>query len=188
MRKLLLTSVTILSADACFAHGFGGSGFLHPLTGIDHLMAMIAVGAWSAQLGGKAIFRVPASFLIMMCLGGLIGIKNFHIGYIEFGIALSVVLLGAAIAINKKTAWLFAAMAVGLFGFCHGYSHGAEIPQQQHITAYIIGFLVTTLGLHVAGAVGGLLLLEERNGENILRGLGTVTAAIGIFLLLKLLK
>lgn len=185
MRKLLMI-ILFFIPSTLWAHGFGGNGFLHPLTGMDHLVAMIAVGAWSAQLGGKAIYRVPASFLVMMCLGGLVGIQKMQVEYTEFGIALSVVLLGLAIAINRKTAWLIAALAVGIFGFCHGYSHGVEIPHQHKVAEYIIGFMVTTLGLHIVGAVGGLLLLEEKNGGTILRIAGVLGTVIGIFFFLKL--
>ena len=187
MRKFLFIGLFLFPATL-WGHGFGGSGFLHPLTGIDHLIAMVAVGAWSAQLGGKAIYLVPASFLVMMCLGGLVGIQKIPVGYTEFGIALSVVLLGLAIAINKKIACLIAAMAVGIFGFCHGYSHGVEILYQRKMAEYIIGFMITTLGLHIVGAVSGLLLLEEKNGEAMLRLAGVVGAVVGIFLFLKLLS
>ncbi|MBS1688496.1 MAG: HupE/UreJ family protein [Bacteroidetes bacterium] len=186
MRKFLFIGFLFFPATL-WAHGFGGSGFLHPLTGIDHIIAMVAVGAWSAQLGGKAIYRVPASFLAMMCLGGVVGIQKIPVAYTELSIALSVLLLGLAIAINKKIAWLIAAVAVGLFGFYHGYSHGAEIPNQHKVAEYIVGFLLTTLGLHIAGAVAGLLLLEEKNGEAILRIAGGLGAATGVFLFLKLL-
>ena len=187
MRKLLLTLTLMLFIRPCQAHGFSGSGFLHPLTGIDHLVAMIAVGAWSAQIGGKAIYKVPAAFMIMMCIGGISGIYSININFTEFGIALSVILLGASITINKRVAWYIAAIAVGLFGFCHGYSHGREIPHQHNILLYMFGFLLTTLGLHIVGAVGTLLLLEEKRGKATLSWLGTAAFIIGIYLFLKLL-
>ncbi len=186
MRRFLILFLFLIASHVSFAHGFGGSGFLHPLTGLDHLLAMIAVGVWSAQLGGKSIYLVPMSFLAMMLLGGIIGIKNISIGYVELMISLSVVFLGFTIAINKKVALLFAAIAVALFGFSHGYSHGLEINNTLNTAEYIIGFLVTTFGLHIVGASKGLLLLEKTNGQKHLRFFGAITFAIGICLLFNL--
>jgi urease accessory protein len=164
-------------------HGFGGGGFLHPLTGIDHMVAMVAVGAWSAQLGGTNVIRVPVAFLTMMCIGGLIGVAATPLPYVQFGVVVSVILLGLAIALNQRVAWILAVLGVGIFGLFHGYSHGREIPQQQHVALYIFGFLITTLGLHVVGAVSGLLLLEHSRGKVYLRRVGVVVFFVGIYLL-----
>lgn len=169
----------------CSAHGFAGNGLLHPLTGLDHILAMIAVGAWSAQLGGKAIYLVPCSFLIMMVLGGIAGIEIISVNKIEWLIAVSIILLGLAICINKKISLLIAGLAVGTFGFSHGYAHGIDIPHTSNIFEYIIGFTITILGLHVIGAVGGLLILEEKNGCKHLRVLGAITSFIGIYLFVR---
>jgi urease accessory protein len=182
MRKVTISAGLIFWCTAAEAHAFGGSGFLHPLTGPDHLLAMVAVGAWSAQLGGKALWRVPLAFLVMMCLGGITGISQFPLSFVEYGIALSVVLMGLAIAINQRPSWLLAAIAVGLFGFCHGYAHGLEIPKQAHSGIFITGFLITTLGLHIVGAAGGLLLIEEKQGFKTLRFLGAATSLAGVVL------
>lgn len=184
-KKISIFIAFIFLDKYCLAHGFGGNGLLHPLTGLDHILAMVAVGAWSAQLGGRAIYLVPGSFLIMMFLGGITGIENISVGKIESLIALSVILLGLAICINKKMSLLIAGLAVGIFGFSHGYAHGTELPHTLNVGEYIIGFTITTLGLHVIGAVGGLLILEEKNGRNHLRLLGAVTSFIGVYLLFR---
>lgn len=162
------------------AHGFGGSGFLHPLTGVDHLVAMLAVGAWSAQIGGKAIYIVPSCFVGMMTLGGLVGLEGWLWTHLEVYIACSVCLLGLAIVWNRQYSIGIASCGVALFGFSHGYAHGLEIPQLLSPAIYIIGFLITTIGLHVIGAVGGLLILEELKGAVRLRWIGVVILVIGL--------
>jgi urease accessory protein len=168
----------------CLAHGFAGSGLLHPLTGWDHALAMLAVGAWSAQLGGRAIYIVPACFVLLMLLGALLGLSGWHLpGSVEALVALSVLLLGLAIGANRRLALVPAGVAVGLFGCCHGLAHGTEIPKAVNQAVYIGGFLVTTAGLHLVGAVGAVLLTEQRGGQQALRRLGFLTALAGGWLL-----
>ena len=166
-------------------HGFAGSGLLHPLTGLDHMMAMIAVGAWSAQLGGKNIIRVPLGFVTVMCIGGVLGVHSAALPFVETGIVFSVILLGLAIAANRRMAAPLAALAVGIFGLCHGYAHGREWPHLQQPSLYITGFLVTTATLHVVGAVGGLLLLERKDGARALRRAGVFVFLVGVYLLVR---
>jgi urease accessory protein len=156
------------------------SGWLHPLTGVDHMVAMLAVGAWSAQLGGTAIYFVPAAFVCAMAVGGMLGFERFLVPGTELGIALSVLLLGIAISWHRKLALPFAGLAVTLFGISHGYAHGYQMPVAHDKWSYAIGFLITTAGLHVAGAVGGLLLLERPTGNMLLRVAGAVTAFAGL--------
>jgi urease accessory protein len=165
-----------------FLHGFTGSGFLHPLTGLDHMLAMIAVGAWSAQLGGKNLIRVPFIFLIMMSVGGVLGMYGVRVPYVQMNIILSVILLGVAIALNQPIGWMLAAIAVGIFGLSHGYAHGKELPGQAHVIGYVIGFLITTAGLHVIGAAGGLLILEQQRGGIYLRWVGMGVFLLGMYL------
>ena len=184
-KKLSLFICFLFLLKYCSAHGFGGSGLLHPLTGIDHILAMIAVGAWSAQIGGKGIYLVPSCFLVMMVIGGIAGTEIIAIKNIDWLISFSIILLGLAICIDKKISILIAGLAVGAFGFTHGYAHGTEIPHNLNVYKYIVGFTITTLGLHVIGAVGGLLILEERNGSKQLRILGAITSFVGVYLLLR---
>ncbi len=173
----------ILISKTCFAHGYAGSGWLHPLTGYDHMIAMIAVGAWSAQLGGKAIWQVPLAFVCSMLVGGVLGFEHVTVPATEYGIALSVLILGLAIMIECRIGVMIAIVGVGLFGICHGYAHGYEIPQNENRIIYVCGFLVTTICLHLVGAVGGLLLLHEKRGRLYLRCCGGVAMLVGSFLI-----
>src|SRR5262245_21617508 len=122
---------------------------------------MIAVGAWSAQLGKYAVFSVPAAFVAAMLLGGMLGFEQFVVPGIELGIAVSVVMLGSAIALERRTPLFLAIVGVGLFGLCHGYAHGYEIPGMESKWMYASGFMITTASLHLIGAVGGILILEH---------------------------
>ncbi|SRR6266498_481247 len=155
---LLLMVVDLFTSKSPPAHGFVGSGWLHPLTGMDHMLAMLAVGAWSAQLGKRAVFSVPAAFVAAMLLGGTLG---------------------------RRTPLLVAALGVGLFGMCHGYAHGYEIPGMESTWVYALGFLITTACLHLIGAVGGILILERPRGGRWLRFAGAMTATIGCYLLMR---
>ena len=128
MKSLIIVVITILTHISSHAHAISGSGLLHPLNGIDHLIAMIAVGAYSVQLGGRAIYMVPLSFLAAMLVGGIIGFEKYILYYTELGIALSVALLGIAIGLKERLSIWLAVIGVGLFGICHGYAHGEELP------------------------------------------------------------
>src|SRR6266511_5794642 len=181
---LLLMVVDLFTSKSPPAHGFVGSGWLHPLTGMDHMLAMLAVGAWSAQLGKRAVFSVPAAFVAAMLLGGMLGFEHLALPGSELGIALSVVLLGSAIALGHRTSLLLAALGVGLFGICHGYAHGYEIPSMESKWAYASGFLITTASLHLIGMAGGTLILEHPHGNRCLRFAGALMATIGFYLLI----
>jgi urease accessory protein len=169
-------------AGPAYAHGFAGSGWLHPLTGPDHMLAMLAVGAWSAQLAGRAIWTVPAAFLCAMAIGGMAALRGSPLTGTEIAIASSVLGLGLAIALDRRFAWPVAAFATALFGLAHGSAHGSELPRTADAASYVIGFLVTTAGLHVAGAAGGLLLLEHARGRGWLRLAGAATTVAGLLL------
>jgi urease accessory protein len=131
--------VSVLMCEPSCAHGFGSSGWLHPLTGLDHMLAMGA-----------------------MTIGATLGMVQGDLASSEIGIALSVLLLGIAIALERRTALWIAAIGVGFFGVCHGYAHGSEMPGNEQVGSYAAGFLTTTAGLHLVGAVGGLLLIERQ--------------------------
>jgi urease accessory protein len=175
-----MTMIGLAVPNPCEAHGFAGSGWLHPLTGVDHMVAMIAVGAWSAQMGGKALYLVPTAFVVAMAVGGTLGFERLVIPGTEVGIALSVVLLGVAICWERKVVLVLAIAAVALFGVSHGYAHGYEMPVSQDKWSYATGFVITTAGLHVSGAVGALLLLERPKGRQLLRYAGAATALAGL--------
>jgi urease accessory protein len=171
-----------LGAGPAYAHGFAGSGWLHPLTGPDHMLAMLAVGAWSAQLAGRAIWTVPTAFVCAMAIGGVAALRGGPLPGTEIVIASSVLGLGLAIALDTRFAWPVAALATALFGLAHGSAHGGEMPRTADAASYVIGFLVTTAGLHVAGAAGGLLLLEHVRGRGWLRLAGAATTVAGVLL------
>jgi urease accessory protein len=162
------------------AHGFAGPGWLHPLTGPDHMLAMVAVGAWSAQLGRRAIYLVPAGFVTAMTLGAMTGFTGHIVPFTEPAIALSVLTLGLAVSLAVRIAIPAAAAAVASFGFAHGYAHGTAFEQAANHVSYLIGFTATTAGLHIAGAVGTLLLLPQPHGPLHLKTAGAATAVTGV--------
>jgi urease accessory protein len=165
----LFALATIAIPTVASAHpGHEGAGFvhglLHPLGGVDHILAMVAVGLFAARLGGRALWLVPASFVIAMAVAGAAGMTGFALPHVEAGIALSILVLGAAIAF-EMTMPVAAAMAlVAFFAVFHGYAHGAEMPETASGFAYGGGFLAATAALHAAGI--GLGLLIGRGGEH----------------------
>lgn len=174
-----------------FLHTYGGggilSGFLHPILGLDHLLAMVAVGLLSAQIGGRAIWTVPAAFIGVMALGGLLGILGLPLPMVEYGITGSVLILGVAIVAGNRLPEWSAIIFVALFALFHGHAHGTELPDLTNtiglMIAYVTGFLIATAGLHVVGALIGIMAIRNRSGEMILRVGGAVIAVVGIFLI-----
>jgi urease accessory protein len=134
-----------------FAHGFW-----HPVGGFDHVLAMVAVGALAACLGGRALWIVPAAFVAMMAVGGFIGMEGIQLPFVETGIALSVVVLGLAVALRWKLPVAAASALVGLFAVFHGHAHGGEMPVDASGLTYATGFMLATALLHVAGIGLGL--------------------------------
>lgn len=180
---VLVLAIMTMGASPALAHGFAGSGWLHPLTGPDHMLAMLLVGAWSAQLGGRALWVVPTAFVLAMAAGAGAAIEGIALPWGELAIALSIAVLGIAIALARPIAVPVAVFATLLFGWAHGAAHGLEAPAHAgtaDLTSYIVGFLVTTAGLHIAGLAGGQLLLDGRNGSTTLRLMGTASSAVGI--------
>jgi urease accessory protein len=185
---------TVAVPTMAWAHpGHEGAGFvhglLHPLGGLDHILAMVAVGLFAARLGGRALWLVPASFVTTMALAGAVGMTGFALPHVEAGveagIALSILVLGAAIAF-ETTMPVAAAMAlVAFFAVFHGYAHGAEMPETMSGLAYGVGFLAATAALHAAGI--GLGLVIGRGGELVSRRIlqigGAAAALTGAALL-----
>lgn len=172
-------------------HTYGGggilSGFLHPLLGFDHLLAMVAVGMLSAQLGGRAIWTVPATFVSVMALGAILGILGMPLPVVEYGITGSVLILGVAILANRNLPMWTAMLFVGLFALFHGQAHGVELPDLTNtaglLIAYVSGFLIATAGLHVVGALLGIMAVRSERGDTVLRASGALIAVLGIFLI-----
>lgn len=140
-------------------HGAGlAAGMMHPFSGLDHLLAMVAVGAWAAQQGGRARWAVPLAFVAMMVAGGVWGSLGGWLPGVESGIAASVLVLGLLIAFAARLPVAAGMALVGSFALFHGYAHGAEMPAGAGPWLYAIGFLLSTLLLHVAGLGAGLAM------------------------------
>lgn len=163
------------------------SGLVHPLNGIDHLSAMVAVGVYSVQLGGRGVYAVPISFLLAMLIGGVIGFEQYILYYTELGIALSVVLLGMAIGMRSNISLWLAVTGVGVFGICHGYAHGVELPLAEDQVGYAVGFMLTTGILHLLGAVVAHIIKQRfAQGGKLLQLFGFATAIVGVGLVFQL--
>ena len=192
MRRTLLTAVLVLAPTLALAHpGLPGhthdltTGFLHPIGGIDHILAMVAVGLFAAQLGGRALWLVPASFVAVMAAAGLAGMSGIELPLTEAGIALSVVVLGAAIAFRLAMPVAAAMALVGFFAIFHGYAHGVETPETASGLLYGLGFVAATGLLHGLGVGIGLAIgrLEGDFGRKLVRIAGSAAAMVGVVLL-----
>ncbi len=186
-----LTALALTSAPA-FAHvGIGdvshfSSGFFHPIGGLDHVLAMVAVGLYAAQLGGRNIWLIPLAFIGTMIAGGLLGFNQISLPMVEQGIGLSVIVMGVVIALGVKLPTAAAMALVALFALFHGHAHGSEgAGAGEAFLPYAAGFILATSTLHMAGiAVGlGLKQFGDRTSLAIERVAGTAGALAGISLL-----
>jgi urease accessory protein len=186
-RAILSIIVLLLAATGAQAHvgvddtnGFV-HGFMHPIGGIDHVLVMVAVGLFAAHLGGRALWLVPASFVSMMIVGGIIGMTGVGLPFVEVGIGLSVVILGLAVAIGYRLPVAAAMAMVGLLAIFHGHAHGVEMPD----SASGVGFVLATASLHAVGIGLGLGIgkLSEAHGTHVLRLAGSAMALAGIAIL-----
>ncbi|MEP9356900.1 HupE/UreJ family protein [Xanthobacter sp. KR7-65] len=159
------------------------SGFLHPLLGPDHLVAMVAVGLWGAQLGNPAIWVLPITFPLVMAVGGLLGISGIDIPFVEPLIAISGIALGMMVALNVRPPLWAAAILVGVFAVFHGYAHGQELPEAADAVAYAVGFVVATGMLHLLGILIGVLVRWEA-GAAAVRACGAAIGCVGFYFLL----
>jgi urease accessory protein len=159
------------------------NGLVHPVLGYDHFLAMLSVGILSAQMGGRAIWTVPATFVSVMALGGALGLIDIGLQSTELGIAGSLVLLGSIIAAERKLPILLAMAGVGFFAVFHGYAHGAEMPQTAEPVQYALGFLTGTALIHIAGLVIGDIAKRYQTGTAVLRFGGGLIAVTGILFL-----
>ena len=159
-------------------------GITHPVLGFDHLLAMVSVGMISAQIGGKAIWAVPSTFVLVMFFGGLVGLNMGGLSGYEIGIALSVLLLGGSLAADKTLNSIFAMIAVGIFAIFHGYAHGEEIPSIAQPTPYIAGFMTGTILLHITGLILADISTHYKSGKIILRLAGAAIALAGLYFLI----
>ncbi|MGE0714063.1 MAG: HupE/UreJ family protein [Alphaproteobacteria bacterium] len=190
-RTLAAFALTLLLPASAFAHTGAGDvgglahGFMHPLGGLDHVLAMVAVGLFAAHLGGRALWAVPAAFVVMMAAGGALGMAGVGLPAVETAIALSVLVLGAAVALRAAPTTAVAMGLVGFFAIFHGFAHGAELPDGVSGLAYAAGFAAATALLHAAGIALGLAV--GRFGGAIApiaaRATGAVIAVAGVGML-----
>lgn len=167
------------------AGGFG-SGFRHPFTGIDHLLAMVSVGLWGAFLGRPLIFALPVIFPGVMVLGAVMGMFGLPLPPVEIGIALSVVMLGGCIALSLSAPVWVASLVVATFAVFHGYAHGKELPSAADPVGYSVGFVFATGLLHVLG-IGIGFLNNLRGGIFVTRSLGAIIASAGVWFLSRII-
>lgn len=179
-----LSGAFIAAPAAAFAHpglhalGFN-DGFVHPFTGADHLMAMVAVGFWAGQFSGKTRFFIPAIFAAMMVLGAALGFHHQAPSLIEYGIAASVAVMGALIAFDVKLPVAPACLLIASFALCHGFAHGAEAPQAATQEAFFSGFVLASLILQGLG----LALAAVKPGQKLARLGGALVALGGVYFL-----
>lgn len=179
-----LVAIGCLVAHGACAHVGKGeavgllSGFLHPLSGLDHVLAMVAVGLWGAQLGAPAIWVLPMAFPLVMTIGAMLGFAGIPVPGIEYGIATSALLLGTAVAVEARPPLVPAAILVGVFAIFHGYAHGTELPAGQSALLFSMGFVIATGLLHALGIAIGTVHRWPW-GRSLLRVAGTAVAVGG---------
>lgn len=189
LRRLSLTSAFLVVATPALAHvgqhlGFSAaSGFVHPLMGLDHLAAMVAVGLWAAMAGGKRTWIWPAAFVAAMLVGGFVGRAGIELPQVEPAIALSTVVLGALVATGVSAPVPIGAALIAVFAIFHGHAHGAEAPAEGW-AGYALGFATATALLHLAG-IGIGVGLQRSIGALPVRAIGAATAALGVFILMQ---
>jgi len=182
---LVLTLIWPLAAWAHVESGQAGgfiSGLSHPVSGMDHVLAMVAVGLWGAQLGAPALWLLPVAFPMMMAFGGLLGLLGAPLPGVEIGIAVSAVVLGGLILAEIRLPLVIAVVVVACFAIFHGHAHGTELEQGQNAMLYSLGFVIATGLLHGVGITIGLI---HRWGVGcvILRGAGGLVMAGGLYFL-----
>jgi urease accessory protein len=196
MRQIpsLALAALLLAPTAAFAHtGVGDAhgvvhGFMHPVGGLDHILAIVTVGVFAWQLGGRAVWLVPATFVLVMAAGGALAVAGVTVPYVEVGIALSVIVLGAVVALGVQAPIAAAIGLVGFFAIFHGHAHGAEMPLEAAGAAYGLGFMAATALLHAVGVGMGAALgfAGTVYGKVVHRIAGSLVAVAGLGLLTHL--
>jgi urease accessory protein len=177
--------LTLLWPAKALAHTHGGeaagllSGLRHPVSGLDHILAMVAVGLWGAQLGRPAVWLLPVTFPMVMAFGGMLGLMGLALPGIGIGIAVSAIILGVMVGWEARPPIWAAAVLVGSFAIFHGHAHGAELPAGADAVLYSIGFVVATGCLHAAG-IGIGLIHRWPVGQATLRVAGVAVALAGV--------
>lgn len=176
---VLSTSQVWAHGDGIHAHGAGlAAGLAHPFNGLDHLLAMLAVGLWAAQQGGRALWVLPATFVSVMALGSTLGVMGVMLPGLETGMALSVLALGLLLALQSRWALPLAGVVVGIFALFHGVAHGQEMPLAASLWGYGFGMLTATALLHAGGVLAGVKVRATT-----LRMAGAVVSLAGLGLI-----
>lgn len=187
MTLALAFVVLVLPSSSALAHtgaehAFSfASGFKHPLTGLDHMLAMVAVGLWAGLNGGRALWLWPVAFVGVMVLGGLLGVAGIAVPMVEGGILASVVVLGLLVLTAVKLPAAAGAILVAAFALLHGHAHGAELPGEAAAATYAAGFAIATAVLHAIG-IGVAHVAGSATGRLAVRGAGALVAAAGVAL------
>ena len=155
-------------------------GFLHPISGLDHLLVMVAVGLWAVQIGGRALWALPCSFIGSMMLGGVVGLCETHLPIVEHGILASIILLGVSLCMAWQPPLLIAVICVGTAGLFHGYAHGSEMPSGATPILFFTGMVASTALLHTFGVAGGLLF-RNQNFATLMRAAGLLLIAFAVY-------
>ncbi len=184
--RFLAAIFLLTTSNAAFAHpGHDVSGFAagltHPFSGLDHLLAMVAVGLWAAQGGGRKIWLLPATFMTMLAVGAGIAMQWQALPLVEAGIAASVLALGLLTALSLQLPALLSVAIIALFGLLHGYAHGLELPESAAPAEYALGFLAATATLHLSGIAAGIATRQRY--AQLSRLVGSAIAISGAYLL-----
>lgn len=188
LASIIALSLWVLSSHPALAHaevGVAGgfvSGFSHPIMGLDHLVAMVAVGLWGAQLGSPAIWVLPIAFPAVMAIGGLLGVFGVTLPAVEVLIAGSAIVLGIMVAFAARPPLFVAAAIVAAFAIFHGHAHGTELPEAANPLAYGVGFVLATGLLHLCGIIIGLAV-KWPIGARAVQLCGTLIAVLGCYFL-----
>lgn len=190
IHKLPPALVTLTCPAVAFAHQDASaaaglvSGLHHPVSGLDHILAMVCVGLWGAQLGAPAVWVLPVAFPMMMAVGGFMGLIGIPLPGVEVGIALSAIVLGAMVVGKVRPPLWAASILVGIFAIFHGHAHGTELPEGASGLLYSLGFVISTGLLHAAGIGLGLVHRWEP-GKVAIRVAGAVIIAGGVLFLMR---
>jgi urease accessory protein len=189
--KFITAILLLATSSAAFAHtgqnvSSLAAGLMHPFSGLDHLLAVVAVGLWAAQgntmkRGGRKIWLLPATFMTMLAVGAGIALQWHSLPLVESGIAASVLALGLLIALSLQLPASLSVAITALFGLLHGYAHGLELPESATPAAYALGFLAATATLHLSGIAAGVA--TRRRYALLPRFLGSAIAVSGAYLL-----
>ncbi len=188
--RWIMVLLPMLWAQVASAHTQQGqakgilTGLEHPISGLDHVLAMVAVGLWGAQLGSPAIWLLPVTFPMVMAFGGMLGLMGVPLPGVEYGIAASAILLGGAVMLEIRPPLAAAAVLAGFFAIFHGHAHGTELPPGQSGLLYSMGFVIATGCLHAVGITIGAVNRWDW-GQRLLRFAGAIIVAGGMFFMWK---